>query len=93
MKSFEKFLKNLCFLGRISGKYFYGYNSVSVLYNDMAEKGNGGADMAALKIVLLFAACTAFFVFEHNAPHHQPITKDSPQEDKDELEKTGWMRE
>ena len=74
-------------------RYFYGYNSVSVLYNDMVEKGNGGADMAALKIVLLFAACVAFFIFEHNAPHHQPITKDSPQEDKDELERTGWMRE
>jgi len=49
--------------------------------------------MAMVKVLLLVIVCVAFFIFEHNAPHHQPVTKDSPQKDKDELEKNGWMRD
>jgi len=48
--------------------------------------------MRIIGIVILVAVCVGFWFFEHNAPHHKPITKNSPQEDKEDKNVNQWKQ-
>lgn len=48
--------------------------------------------MRIIGIAVLVAACLWFWFFEHNAPHHKPITKNSSQQDKEDKNVNQWRQ-
>jgi UDP-N-acetylmuramyl pentapeptide phosphotransferase/UDP-N-acetylglucosamine-1-phosphate transferase len=48
--------------------------------------------MRIIGIAVLVAACLGFWFFEHNAPHHKPITKNSSQQDKEDKNVNQWRQ-